>query len=362
MKKVVCTVTNDLNYDQRMIRIAGTLQQNGYAVMLIGRELPASKPLVSRSYKQKRLKCYFHRGKLFYLEYNLRLFLYLLRQKFDILHAVDLDTLLPGRMITLLKNKTLVFDAHEIFTEVPELKDRPLTRKAWHILEQRIVPKLKHTMTVGYEVAKWFKHQYEIDMLVLRNMPYRMLNEDFSEPFYPPYFIYQGALNKGRGIEAMILAMKNVPAELWLAGEGDLSQELRALVKKENLEKQVRFLGFVLPDDLKKITKEAWAGLNVSENICTSYYLSLNNKCFDYLQAGIPAIANPFPEYIALNKDTETMIFAEANPDSIRSAYLELLNHPEKRQHLAQNARIAAQKYHWDNEQLKLIKFYEALP
>lgn len=362
MKRVVCTVTNDLNYDQRMIRIAGTLQHNGYEVLLIGRVLPSSKPLRPQGFEQKRLKCIFLKGKLFYIEYNLRLLFFLMSIRFDVLHAVDLDTLLAARIAAFLKGKPLVYDSHEIFTEVPELIGRSATKKVWLILEKMLLPGLKYTMTVGDEVAKWYKNHYGIEMLVLRNMPDRMLSEDFTNAVKPPYFIYQGALNKGRGIEAMIMGMKGVTAQLWLAGEGDLSQELRLLVKKEGLENQVRFLGFVLPAELKTITKGAWAGLNVSENICTSYYLSLNNKCFDYIQAGIPAIANPFPEYIQLNHHTETMIFADANPDSIRKAYLDLLQHEEKRNHLAKNARKAAEIYHWEHEQVKLIRFYEAIP
>lgn len=362
MKRVICTVTNDLNYDQRMIRIAGTLQAHGYDVLLVGRELPVSKPLRKQEFSQKRLKCFFHKGKFFYMEYNLRLLWLLLFTPFNIVHAVDLDTLLPARISSFFKRKILVFDSHEIFTEVPELIGRTFTKRVWLALEKAILPSLKYTMTVGEEVARWFKKQYGMNMLVLRNMPSRILTIDFEDPVIPPYFIYQGALNKGRGIESMIKAMKHVPAQLWLAGEGDLSQQLRTLVQQEELQDKVHFLGFVLPADLRKITLGAWAGLNISENICISYYLSLNNKCFDYIQAGIPAIANPFPEYIELNKRTETMIFAEANPESIHQAYLDLLNNPGKRAVLAENARKAAELYNWDNEKLKLLRFYEALP
>ena len=84
MRAVFC-VTNDLNTDQRMIRICGTLQSNGWDVELIGREKRESASLLKRSYKQTRLKCWFEKGKLFYLEYNLRLFWYLLRLRMNVL-------------------------------------------------------------------------------------------------------------------------------------------------------------------------------------------------------------------------------------------------------------------------------------
>ncbi len=37
-RRIFCTVTNDLNYDQRMIRICTSLVRAGYEVVLVGRE------------------------------------------------------------------------------------------------------------------------------------------------------------------------------------------------------------------------------------------------------------------------------------------------------------------------------------
>ena len=76
VKKIVCTVTNDLNFDQRMIRICSSLQQGGYAVTLVGRVRENSQSLQQRIFQQKRLYCFFQKGKFFYAEYNIRLFFF----------------------------------------------------------------------------------------------------------------------------------------------------------------------------------------------------------------------------------------------------------------------------------------------
>ncbi|MEM9023155.1 MAG: glycosyltransferase, partial [Bacteroidota bacterium] len=88
-------MTNDLVFDQRMSRICTSLAKAGYAVTLVGRERKGSEPLREKPFQQVRLRCFWEKGKLFYLEYNLRLFVYLLRNRFDILCAIDLDTILP---------------------------------------------------------------------------------------------------------------------------------------------------------------------------------------------------------------------------------------------------------------------------
>src|ERR1700743_209233 len=77
-KRVFCTVTNDLNYDQRMIRICTSLAGAGFSVVLVGRESRGSLPLAARPYGQHRLKMWWGRGKLFYAEYQIRLLFFLL--------------------------------------------------------------------------------------------------------------------------------------------------------------------------------------------------------------------------------------------------------------------------------------------
>ncbi len=53
MKRIVCTVTNDLNFDQRMIRICTSLTNAGYDVLLIGRRKRSSPTLEEKLFLQK---------------------------------------------------------------------------------------------------------------------------------------------------------------------------------------------------------------------------------------------------------------------------------------------------------------------
>ena len=94
-KKIIFSVTNDLVYDRRMIRIGESLGTEGYEVVLVGRQLKDSQPFNNQWIKYKRFKLFFNKGKFFYLEYNLRLFFWLLFQRFDIVCGIDLDTILP---------------------------------------------------------------------------------------------------------------------------------------------------------------------------------------------------------------------------------------------------------------------------
>lgn len=363
MPHLLFTVTNDLSYDQRMQRIAHSLAGAGYAVTLVGRRRPHSIPLLEAPYRQVRLTCRFDKGKLFYLEYNLRLWWYLLSHPFDLVCAVDLDTLLPGFFVSRLRRKPLVYDAHEYFTEVPEVVRRPLIQRLWRILARMIIPRLRYAYTVGPALAEQLTKRYGITFSVIRNLPE-------AAPFAPapsspgrPVILYQGALNEGRGLEAAITALQHFPgAELWLAGEGDKSIALRDLARRLGVDKRVRFLGFLQPEQLKQLTPKATLGLNLLENRGQSYYYSLANKAFDYIQAGLPSLQMDFPEYRRLQDQYEVFhLLPNLELSTVVAAIDRLLSDNGYRQHLQANCLRAAPQLTWQQEEPKLLAFYQSI-
>lgn len=355
--RIIATVINDVVYDQRMIRICSSLSSN-YNVLLLGRE--KSEALTKQQvFKQKRLKFLLKKGPLFYLVYNIRVFFYLIFARYDIVHAVDLDTLPAGFFATKLRGKKLVYDAHEYFTEVPELINRPKVQNVWLTIEKFIIPKIKYAITVGGEIAKEYEKKYNVPFVVVRNCP--VLIEQEMSTKSGAYLLYQGALNKGRGLEALIEAMQEIDIPLKIAGSGDLDEELKRLVDNFNIAEKVEFLGLLEPSQLPELTQNAFAGINVSENLGLSYYYSLNNKYFDYIQAGLPSITNPFPEYVALNNEFECCVFANANATEIAASVKLLLNDASLYTSLKKNCLLARQHLTWQLEEKKLITLYEAV-
>src|ERR1700722_9998572 len=159
-KKIILTVTNDLNYDQRMQKTCRSLASAGYEVELVGRNKSDSIPLANEPYLQTRLNCIFNKGKLFYIEYNLRLLVYLTFRNFDAACAVDLDTIAPVFIIGKLKGAKLIYDAHEYFPEVPEVVRRPAIKKVWEWVEKTFVPRMDAMYTVSEGLAEIFRAKY----------------------------------------------------------------------------------------------------------------------------------------------------------------------------------------------------------
>ena len=135
MKRILISVTNDLTTDQRVEKACEVLSEIGYDVLLVGRKLKKSLP-IQRNYKTIRFRLLFNVGFLFYAEFNIRLFIFLLFTKKDLLFSNDVDTLLPNYIISKLQNKKLVFDSHELFSEIPELVHKKRVKNVWLFLEK----------------------------------------------------------------------------------------------------------------------------------------------------------------------------------------------------------------------------------
>ena len=357
---MVFTVTNDLSYDQRMQRICGTLAEAGYDVLLIGRELKTSLPLSKTNYRQQRIRCRFNKGKLFYSEFNIRLFFFLLFKKMDCICAIDLDTILPCYYISKLKGVKRIYDAHEYFSQLDEVVSRPKIYNFWHGIEKKMVPKFKNGYTVCDSLAEEFKKNYNANYKVVRNVPLLVESDEQTRP--EDIILYQGAVNKGRGLDKIAFAMKNVNAKLWVCGNGNFMDEMRSVVQANELSEKVTFFGMLPPEELKKRTAQAHIAINPFERAGLNQYLSLSNKFFDYIHAGIPQVTMNFPEYKKINDQFKIAeLIDDLVPENIANSINKILYDKELYLRLKQNCSAAKQELNWQKEKEKLVDFYKEL-
>jgi len=358
--KITFSVTNDLSYDQRMGRICAALAEAGYKVELIGRKRRFSKPLDIKPYKQTRLNCWFDKGKAFYLEYNLRLFFYLLTKRSDVLGAIDLDTAIPNLLVSRLKGKKIVYDAHEYFSELEEVVSRPLVRKMWKSVERFFVPKVDAAYTISNGYKNLFENEYQINFGIIRNVG--EVNKNKIERPHLPVILYQGAVNYGRGLEQTIEAMQWIDAKLLICGKGDVYDELHDLANKYKVQNKVEFKGFVSPNDLRKITPKVTLGLTLFTDEGLSNKHSLCNRFFDYFLAGIPQLAVNYPEYNNFNNEFEIAYLIEkVEPKAIATGINKLLSDTDLYERLAKKCIEARETHNWQEEKKKIIEIYKRL-
>ena len=361
MPRIICTVTNDLSYDQRMQRICTSLSSAGYDVVLVGRRLNNSRPLLAQPFTQKRLPCYFTKGFLFYTEYNLRLLCFLLFTKADAFCAIDLDTIVPNYTASIIKRKPRVYDAHELFTELIEVVSRPRVHKIWLAVERFMVTRFQHGYTVNFFIKEEFKRRYAVDYQIVRNLPLK--KEMNASEKYPRFTIlYQGAVNEGRSFETLIPAMQLVDANLLICGNGNYFTQVQDLIQQYGVQDKVTLMGAVLPNELKTITPKCHVGVTIFESEGLNQYYSLANRFFDYMMAGIPQICVNYPEYAHINNQYGfAYMINDVKPQTIALAMNNLMTDNVLYHQLQANCAIANEQLNWQQEEKTLIQFWNTI-
>lgn len=354
-------MNNELNYDQRMIRICTAMNFSGYEVHLIGKKYRPSPALVSKDYEQYRIRCWFKTGKLAYIEYNIKLLFFLLFRRPDCLCAIDLDTIFPVFLISMLKRCHRVYDAHELFTEMKEIVSRPVIRKIWNWVERTTVPHFPLGYTVSESISQVFQEKYGVNYRVIRNMP--MKTRVIDQVYSPErYLLYQGAVNHGRCLENLIPAMKDVNAMLVICGDGNFMEQSRKLTARLQLEHKIIYKGMLLPAELVYYTSSAYIGINLVEPNGLNQLFSLANKFFDYIHAGLPQLTMDFVEYSRINQLFKVaLLIPGADPATISGALNLLLENDVLYKELKENCTSAREIYNWQNEQQLLIAFYDKI-
>lgn len=361
-KIAIVSVINDLATDQRVNKTCKVLMECGFEVVLVGRKLPNSLALPSWPFKTHRFKLLFKKGPFFYFFFNLRLFLFLLFKKADLLYANDLDTLLPNYIISRLKKTRLMYDSHELFCEVPELANSSIKKKVWLALEKRILPRLKTCITVNESIATIYSKQYKVEFHVIRNIPETTATNqgntriELGLPEHKKIILLQGAgINMDRGAEELIEAMNSVKdAVLYIIGSGDSWPILKIMIHKWNLETKVTLINKLPKEKLLQYTLHADLGISIDKNTNLNYYYSLPNKIFDYIHSGVPVLASHLPEVEKIIKDYGVGDFIlDHQPENIAAKINEMLTSPLLAQY-RHNTEKAKKELSWEIEKLKL--------
>lgn len=358
-KKIITSAFSNLYTDQRIEKVCRTLHDNGYQLELIGNDWNGAEKM-ERPYPFSRIHLISRSLKTAYFEFNWKLYREL-NKKADhntILHANDLDALLPNYLLSKKLNIPLVFDSHEIFSEMPAIQGK-MSQKLWRYLEKSIIPKLELIITASGSYAKWFQKKYAVNPVVIQNAPRKIKFTERIPENTPRIFLYQGVINPFRGIDKAILAMHHLEGViLKIAGDGPQKKDYEDLVCRENLQNKVKFLGKLNPEELRKITITADIGMSLEENGGDSYLYSLPNKVMDYIQSRVPVILTGFPEMQHIrNRFDVGEIIKDHQPENIAAAVKTVLN--KGRFSYQEELEKAADILCWENEEIKLLQVFE---
>lgn len=284
----------------------------------------------------------------------------IIKCKPDIIHANDLNALLPAFIASRKIGAKVIYDTHEIFLENNFVYKSFLLRFFWGIVEKLLIRKVDKVVCVSHAASEYLSNKYKIvTPMVVTNCvrKYSIGNNNKSQRFE---VLNHGVFYAGRGYDLMIEAAKSltVPDICYvLRGFGKMENELRTSVEENSLE-NVCFAPPVKVHELIPSAETSHVGLAITIPYCLNFKLSVSNKLFEYAAAGLPVIMSDIPEHRYLNdKYNFGIILKDNTPDALNEAVLKLYSDKDLYKTLSKNALIMSHDINWEKEFQKLIDF-----
>jgi glycosyltransferase involved in cell wall biosynthesis len=283
----------------------------------------------------------------------------------DLLIGHDLDGMMPAVRARRRSGSPLIYDAHELFPDLAA-KDRPERElRGWIRYESRLVRHADVVFAVTASRAAVMAERFGIEPpRVLRNVPEIStaepdatevdLRRELGIAGGTKMLLYLGGLQPVRGLEEAIRALALVPdSALVMMGSGDEGyvEGLRDLAESEGVAERVFIRAPVRPHEVVAVAAQADAGLILNHPVGLNNYLSLPNKIFESVAAGLPVVTSDFPDMAELVEHFDVGATCDPeDPADIARAVRAVLDDPEHHRELRENARRAAPELSWERE------------
>jgi glycosyltransferase involved in cell wall biosynthesis len=252
----------------------------------------------------------------------------------------------------------LIYDAHELFPDMAAAGRPDYERRGWIRYERRLIRHADAVFAVTASRADVMARRFAISPRVIRNVPETSHETEEpaadlreSLPEGAKVVLYLGGMQASRGLEEAIRALERLPdCHLVLMGSGEEKyvERLRAIAREARVAERLEIRPPVRPHEVVAVTAAADVGVVLNHRTNLNNYLSLPNKIFEYVVAGLPVVASDFPDMAELVNGCGVGVTCDPeDPASIARAVEAVLRDPER---YREGARRAAPELTWERE------------
>jgi glycosyltransferase involved in cell wall biosynthesis len=236
----------------------------------------------------------------------------------DIIQVHDLPALAAGVDLAKKLAIPLIYDAHELYPEQRSFSF--IQRRVCARAEKKLIQNCAKVFTVNNSIAQEMAVRYSIPRPITLinaidsppeyhpNEPYNLLREKLKLDSSRKILLFQGGFSPHRNLEKLIEAMalvKNSDIDLVMMGFGDFDRVLKDKARKLRLlDTRIYFLPAVPQSELLQHSASADVGIIPYPHVDLNSYYCTPNKLFEFIQAGLPILANDSPELRRFVHDT----------------------------------------------------------
>jgi glycosyltransferase involved in cell wall biosynthesis len=265
----------------------------------------------------------------------------------------------------------LGFDAED--DHIGELPDTPENRGEIAIrrqIEARFLPQCQHLTAASPGIADAYRLRYGVIMTPILNVfplakaPPAMVAHQYRnrEGMLSVYWFSQ-TIGPGRGLESIIEAMGKMRGRMKLSIRGSdflgYSVQLKALAASAGIANRICFLPSAPPDEMARLAAQHDVGLASELNTPPNRAISLTNKIFTYLLAGIPVLLSDTPAQrgLAAELGEAARVVELADPVAVAAALDVWALKPEALAAAKCYAwRLGQTRFNWDIEKIRFLQ------
>ncbi|MBI64825.1 MAG: hypothetical protein CMG64_00825 [Candidatus Marinimicrobia bacterium] len=334
--------------------------------------LSGSEPVTDKKPSNKELEEAVHKikfyqfkdvrkGPLRYWRYHKHIKQILKNNKYDVVVAADLYSLSGA----CSQKTNIVFDSREIYSELEAHINKPIHRCFWSYYESFYLKKVSSVITTAGSDQLYLQNKYSkykhLQFYKIYNYPINpkkivFSNKGSSRPNKKINVLYQGVLQKGRGINLLLnLVSKTNNVRATIIGDGPEKTRYLQKIIKNKIHKRVSMLGKIPYVDLFEHTLTADVGWLIIKDSSLSNRLALPNKLFEYSLMGIPIIASNLPnmEKIITKYNLGKIINPPFKVDKINKIIKEILKRHKQNKKTQQTIK---KQFTWDVQHASFIK------
>jgi glycosyltransferase involved in cell wall biosynthesis len=303
-------------------------------------------------------------------------------------HAHDLDALPSAAALARRHGARYIFDTHELFIDQLDLGSaaarvgwtsrakQKIVQRNYARLERNLIRQASAVITVSDAVAGELVARYGIarPTSILNTPHYRdlscgssYLRQRLGLPDDRRLILYQGGVQPERGLLELTQSLALLPEDHVLIflgfNLGSYQEPIRREIDHLNLQPRVHLLEALPREQLLDATASADVGIQLLAGLNLNHRLTLPNKLFEYMMAGLPFISTDWPEVGRVVRETGAgMAIAGITPEAIASAIRQVLASPATYTAMRQAGLAAARaEFNWEHQAAKLLKLYSDL-
>ena len=352
----------------RVEKEANSLARAGYSVSLFlwNRSSNTSKRKVKHECNiyEFGLKAPFGRYKLvfYWVVWWYAIFIYLLRNKFDVIHVCGFDSYPPVILNKFIKRNIIIYDIFDFF-------GASLLSKTPHII-QKVISELERSLIRFADAVIIVDESREVQLKGAKISKLEVImncvsDENYNFSKYKELnnftIFYGGMISKTRGLKQLVEAIKDEEGiKLIIAGFGEDEAEFKDIFSSYT---NIEFLGQVNHNDAIILTFQSNAVFGFYDPIIPNNRLASPNKLFEAMMCRTPIIVNGETTMVDIVRGENCGIIVPYNDElALKKAILELKNNPEMCKKMGENGRNAFEReYNWEVMEKRLLKLYADL-